>query len=501
MGPALETLGNLLLRLALALIVLLVGWLIAKLISGIVRRLLARIGIDRRINKTAGETSVPQLEEGIASLVFWFLMLFVLLGFFQVLGLAVITTPLNALLDVIMGWVPMLVAAGILTLVAWLVARILRGIVQGALRTAGVDKKVADQTGDKSLPLSTTIGEAVYWLVWLLFLPAILGALGMQSLLVPLQAMFTQFLTFLPLLAAAAVILIVGWFVAKIIRRIVVSFLVAIGTDKFSERVGLTRVMGKQTLSGLIGMLVFIVVLIPIIMASLSALGLTALTAPLSAMLASVLLALPTLLAAFAVVVVAWVVARLIGDLVASLLEGVGFDNILSNLGITRAPATAKWTPSKVVGLIVMVAIILLGVQVAVGMLNWAPLTLLVTQFIVLAARVIIGLIIFALGLWLANTLASAVMETEFPQKSLAAMFVRVSVIVLATAMALQAMNLASTIVNLAFGLTLAGIALAVGLAFGLGGRETAEIQLGKWYKALNAPPEDKPAIKEAPKR
>jgi Cu/Ag efflux pump CusA len=90
-------------------------------------------------------------------------------------------------------------------------------------------------------------------------------------------------------------------------------------------------------------------------------------------------------------------------------------------------------------------------------------------------------------------------MESEWPQKSLASAFVRVVVIVLATAMALQEMQLASSIINLAFGLTLAGIALAIGLAFGLGGRETAQVQVGKWYKRLSAPPEDEAALEEAP--
>jgi Mechanosensitive ion channel, conserved TM helix len=499
MNTLLTTLSNPLFRVVLALLVLLVGWLIAKLISGLVRRLLARIGVDRRINKTAGDAGVPQVEAGIASIVFWLLMLFVLLAFFEVLGLTIITQPLNALLGVIMGWVPQLLAAGVLVLAAWIVAKILRGLVKGALQAAGADKKAASQTGDESLPISNSVGEVVYWLVWLLFLPAILGALGMQSLLVPLQSMFDQFMSYLPMLAAAVVILIVGWFVAKIVRRIVTSFLVAIGTDKFSERVGLAKNMGKQTLSGVLGMIVFVLVLIPVIIAALQALQLTALTAPLTALLTQVLLAVPAILAAFVVLVVAWVIGRLVGDLVAGLLEGVGFDNILSKLGLTRELPSAKWTPSKVVGLIVMIGILLLGVQAAVGLVHWAPLTVMVSAFLLFAARIIIGLIIFALGLWLANLLGSAVMESEWPQKSLASAFVRVVVIVLATAMALQEMQLASSIINLAFGLTLAGIALAIGLAFGLGGRETAQVQVGKWYKRLSAPPEDEAALEEAP--
>jgi Mechanosensitive ion channel, conserved TM helix len=500
MSTVLPALTNLLLRVVLALLVLLVGWLIAKLISGLVRKLLARIGVDRRINETSGDARVPQVETGIASIVFWLLMLFVLLAFFEVLGLTVITQPLNALLNVIMGWVPQLLAAGVLVFAAWIVAKILRGLVKGALQAAGVDKKAASQTGDESLPISSAIGEVVYWVVWLLFLPAILGALGMQSLLVPLQSMFDQFMAFLPMLAAAAVVLIVGWFVAKIVRRIVTSFLMAIGTDKFSERIGLAKLMGTQTLSGVLGMIVFVVVLIPVIMAALTALQLTALTAPLTALLTQVLLAIPAILGAFVVLVIAWVVGRLVGDLVAGLLEGIGFDDILSKLGLAKEAPSAKWTPSKVVGLIVMIGILLLGVQGAVALVHWAPLTVMVSAFLLFAARIIIGLIIFALGLWLANLLGSAVMESEWPQKRLASIFVRVSVIVLATAMALQEMQLASTIINLAFGLTLAGIALAVGLAFGLGGRETAQVQVGKWFNRLNEPQAEGPALEEAPK-
>jgi hypothetical protein len=45
----------------------------------------------------------------------------------------------------------------------------------------------------------------------------------------------------------------------------------------------------------------------------------------------------------------------------------------------------------------------------------------------------------------------------------------------------------------------LAGIALAVGLAFGLGGRETAQVQVGRWFERLNAPPEDEVALEQAP--
>ena len=118
------------------------------------------------------------------------------------------------------------------------------------------------------------VGDAAYYLVWLLFLPAILGALGLESLLVPVQGMIDQFLSLLPLLAAAAILLIVGWFVARIIQRIVTGFLASVGVDRFAERVGIAKYMGSMTVSYLLGLIVFIVVLIPIVTAALDALNL-----------------------------------------------------------------------------------------------------------------------------------------------------------------------------------------------------------------------------------
>ncbi len=46
-------------------------------------------------------------------------------------------------------------------------------------------------------------------------------------------------------------------------------------------------------------------------------------------------------------------------------------------------------------------------------------------------------------------------------------------------------MGLADDIVNLAFGLTLGGVAFAFALAFGLGGREAAGRQLEHWFSRL----------------
>lgn len=483
----LTELGTLLFRFIGALIVLLIGWLIAKWIGKLVTKILHRFNVDERTSKWAGDgEDIPKVEEGIGTIVYYLLMLFVLVLFFEVLGLTLITAPLNALLATILSYLPSLVVAGALVVAAWIVAAILRGFTRRLLQGTGVDKRVGDQAGSDSVPISKGVSEAVYWLVWLIFLPPILGALGMESLVAPLTVMLVDLLDYIPNLLAAGVILLVGWFVAKIIRRIATGFLAAIGTDKFSDRIGLGKVLGSQNLSGLLGLIVFILILIPVIIAALEALNMDALTTPLSAMLETIFTAIPAIIAAFVILAVAYVIGKLLGELVANILEGLGFDNILVFLGLAKEPTAGKAAPSQIVGVIVLIAVMLTAALSAASLLNMPAISLLVAQFIAFAWRILIGLIIFGIGLWVADLLAKAIKSTDWPQRNVASLFARGAVVVLATAMALGQMGLASSIIDLAFGLTVGGIALAAALAFGLGGREVAGRELESWVKTVH---------------
>ena len=128
--------------------------------------------------------------------------------------------------------------------------------------------------------MSQTIGEIVFFLVLLLFLPMILNALALGGLLEPLQLMIAKILGFLPNLLAATIILVIGWFIARILQKIVTNLLIVMGSEKLSERVGLTKIMGSQGLAGLIGLVVYILILIPVLIAALQALAIDAITCP-----------------------------------------------------------------------------------------------------------------------------------------------------------------------------------------------------------------------------
>ena len=128
---ALGTTGSLLVTLVLRAIaaglVLLIGWLIARWLAKLVYKLLHRLHLDERLSGSAGDEDVPAIEEGISKVVYYLLMLFVLIAFFEVLGLTLITEPLNALLGAIGAYIPHLIGATAIAVAAWIAASVLRG--------------------------------------------------------------------------------------------------------------------------------------------------------------------------------------------------------------------------------------------------------------------------------------------------------------------------------------------------------------------------------------
>jgi hypothetical protein len=491
MTEMMNTFGPYVVSIVGALILLVVGWLIAALLARATRAALKRTTLSTRLsNWVSGkpeDSAVVELWAG--RLVFYLILLFVLVGFFQVLGLHAISIPLRGFLDNIFAYAPRLIAPAILALVAWLVAKGLRYVVQRGLAKTNLDDRLrseAEFEAAEGVQASHVLGEAVYWLTLLLFLPAVLHALGLEGLLGPVRAMVDKLLAFTPNLFAAALILLVGWFVARLLRRIVTNLMSAIGADRISEQVRLKAALGQQSLSALVGLVVYILVLIPVAVAALNALAIEAVTEPASQMLNSFLAALPRLFAAGLLLVIAYVVARLLGGLVESLLGGVGFDTLFVRLGLAKEPPNAdKASLSAIVGNLVLVVILLFAVIEALNLIGFNALALLGSDLLAFAAKVAIGLFVIGLGLYLANLVDGVVRAIDTSHPELFSQVARVAIIVFAFAIGLGQMGVASEIIMLAFGILLGAVALALAVAFGVGGRDAAGRFVENWLKSI----------------
>ena len=104
----LNNIGQLLVQVLWAVVVLFVGWIIAKVVAALVGKLLHWLKLDERLGKAAGETKVPPLEKLLTLVAYYLILLFAVIAALQVLGLTIVTQPLNAMLNAIFAYIPML---------------------------------------------------------------------------------------------------------------------------------------------------------------------------------------------------------------------------------------------------------------------------------------------------------------------------------------------------------------------------------------------------------
>src|SRR5690606_29635950 len=156
------------------------------------------------------------------------------------------------------GFAPQLLAAVVLALLGWLLALLVRTGLTRLLDRTTIDERLSAEAGMP--PISDSIGHVGYWVVLLLVLPVVLGALGLPVLLDPVRGLFDALLAVLPDLARAVVVVVVGYYVAKIVRGIVANLLVAVRVQSLARSLGLGE---AADLPRLAGMIVFFAVFVP----------------------------------------------------------------------------------------------------------------------------------------------------------------------------------------------------------------------------------------------
>lgn len=465
-----NSLGQHIPQLLGALAILLIGWFVAVLVRAGVRRSLGYVGLNRRFANLTGQAIDLELLIGVAF--FWAVLLLALAGVFNSLDLGLVSGPFAALTTQFFEFAPRLLAGLLLAAVAWLLAAVVRAALNKALGATTLDEKLSEHAG--MAPMSQGIGQAVFWLVILLFVPAILNALQMQGLLEPLREMVAKTLDIVPNVFAALIIGGVGWIVAVVLRNLATQLLRTIGADKLGGEAGLAE---SVQLSNVAGMLVFIAVFLPSLIAALDALKMDAVSKPATEMLSMLLSSVPHIVAAGLILVVTWLVASFASNLLARLLAGVGFDTLPGRIGMGHA---FQATPaSALVGRVALFFAMLFATVEAANQLGFLRVSDIVATFIKFGGDVLLGSVILCIGFWLANLAHEAILRAE--GSAGLARVARWAILALVLAMGLRAMGIADDIVNLAFGLTLGAVAVAVALSFGLGGREAAGKLMDHW--------------------
>ncbi len=480
-------------ELLLAIVILVVGYILAKVLENVTRKALKKARLDERVgikkNEEKGEKWTP--ERIIGKVVFFGVLLLAFLIIFEFMNVPAITEPFSQIYEGFSGLIIGVIKAGLILLVAWVIATPLKKGIQMAGHRLNLSK-LMEKTGQESTSVNQTkwvdtVANIVFYLVLLLALPAVLDALGLRGVSGPFENLLNSFLGFIPKLVAAALIFAIGYVVAKIVRDILTKFLEAAGLDRLAERFHLSDYVKGSSLAKAIGTIVFIFIMIPVTISALEALDIRGISEPAIAMLNDVLVMIPDILVAIVLVLVGVFVAKWLKGVVVSLLENLGVNSLAQKMGFGER--ASSMSIAQVVGVIVQVIVILLFVSEALQVANLEFMASLATAIFAYLPMVIAALIILAVGVWLANMaerLVGSVLVDGAGQPSALRYVAKYAILGLVFFMAISQLGIAPMIVNTAFLLILGAVALAFGLAFGLGGRETAARYLKKAERRID---------------
>ena len=459
-----------------AILIFIIGWLVALGIAALVRGVLSKVNLNQRMNSSTGKTY--DLEGIISKIVFWFIFIIAISGALNQLNLNSISAPFANMVNQVLAFIPNLIGAIALGVIGWVIATVARTAINAALSKTTMDERLSTQAGVK--PMSSTIADMVYWFILLVVLTMVLGQLELDGLFAPLTNMVDKIFSFIPNILIAGVVFVVGYIIAKVVRGIVTNLVSTFNVQELATKAGLSE---QNSLPNIAGSLAFLVVIIPTIIAALNALKIDVIARPATNMLNKIMEALPNIFMAVAILFVTFYVVRMVANIVKGLLENTQINQMPAKVGLQETMGDKRI--SDLVAYAIIFFAMLFAAIAAADLLGFEPISAIITMFIAFGANIILGAIILFIGFWLANIIAGVVERSEQGSQFLANI-VRVLIMGLVLAMGLKAMGIADSIVNLAFGLTLGAVAVAFALSFGLGGQEAAARFLRKMQDKMD---------------
>ncbi|MCO6478378.1 MAG: mechanosensitive ion channel [Phaeodactylibacter sp.] len=378
------------------------------------------------------------------------------------------------------NYLPGIIGALIVLFIGWLIARGLQSLTKMLLKRIKWDDRFKSKGMKNS---SHMIARLIYYITMVMVLLIVLEMLGVSQVLDPLRSMLTEFLAFLPNLVAALLIGIVGYIIASVAAEL------AGAASKLLERVsGQLGLSGDVDLVQLLRNLVFLIVFIPVLIAALDALEIEAVSVPAKNMLDQIFAAIPEILAAAIIIGLFYVGGRYLMAILRDLLKGMGTDNLSERLKLNAIIGKDQSLSGLLAG-IAFFFLMFVGIITGVERLDFVQLTDILNNLLELTGQVFLGLIILAVGNYLASLAADALSKGE--GSNFLASLARFAILGVFLAIALRTMGIANEIVNLAFGLTLGAVAVAFALSFGLGGREAAGKHMEYLLKQFRGEDED----------
>ena len=404
-------------------------------------------------------------------------------------------TPGPAWQDQLSYWALPVGEAILILVLAYVLARAAKWAIARLVNRIPILQRHSEADPAKSV--GVLIGEVAFWLILLVGLLLALQPLGLSQVLEPVRTLTNTTFAFIPNILGAVLIFAIGLVGAKILRKLVETALVVANVDGWLRKSGLMETAGtapatpaeapatpsaRPSVSRSVGMIVFFLIMIPVSIAALDALRIESIAGPAREMLIPIGAAIPRVLGALVLLWIGYLIGKVAKGAVEQILPSMGFDRAVGALGISAESTT----PSRTVGTVVMVAILLFFAIKSAELLESPIIAAMLAQALELGSRVLFGTGIILVGVFIARIVAGLVGGAD--RAGWLSAILKWSIIALSVAMGLRFMGLANEIVIIAFASIIGSAAVACALAFGLGGRLTAHQLLEQWTQAKVPP-------------
>ncbi len=356
------------------------------------------------------------------------------------------------------------------------IAKSVAKLISNLFKKMGIDNKLKG-----NMSISGFVGKLVYFFLMLIVLMTALNIMGVgDQVLEPLNSMVKKFTDAIPNILIAGIIAYIGYFLAKL-----VSEFVEFSGDTIRSLVPKLKLPESIDLVKIIKNIVFIFVFIPILIVALDFLNFDAITVPATSMLSQFLNAIPLIIKAVAIIVIAIFGGRLLTNLFNELLLNLKVDSLSEKLGLSQLAGNSNFSLSKVVSNLAYFFIVFSGVIEALNVLGLSNISDVLIQVLYVTAKITFGVFILIIGNVVANFAVNLISQGKNTNQFTLAIM-KGAILIIFLAMGLNSMDIADDIINLAFGLALGAVAVAFALSFGLGGREAAGKEMQKFFDKLN---------------
>jgi hypothetical protein len=460
------------------LLLFILGFLLINLLASLISSAAVRLPyLSNKNPRTVRETT--------SGLVKWTGLVVLITLLLDFVGLSGTASPIIGFFSKILDYLPNVLAGAALVALGLFLAKMAQRLTESWLMGMGLDAKLNANmpAGNTPVSLARPLAQAVMLLVLLPFLSAVLSALSLTSILEPVNHLMGSMIGFVPNLMGALIVVGLGYLVANIARNVSTNAIAAsFGALQSKMQVEAFRPILTPETAAILGQIIFAIIFLPLVVQGIDLLGIETISQPTKQLVSRVVSVVPNLLAGSFFLAIAVAIAAFVKQLIQPVLDSDALKSFAERVSGTTLTEQAQHNLATTLSQGVFVAILALSASQVLQLFGLGELSQLADQLIRFGGHIVVGLVVFVLGMVLANLAVAFIRSTQgyTGTANLVANISRGVILFLFGAMALRQMGIANEIIEVGFTLLLGAVAVAFALAVGLGGKEVAAKKLAE---------------------